>query len=217
MLLKIPTPSAICLSGASSSGKSSLVHKIIQCIEEFYTQPPKTIIYCYSQHQKLFEIIEKECSIITFHKGLPTIEIIDGLAEQHDREGSSSLLILDDLQEQMLNSALISELFTVKSHHCLINLIYLKQNLYCKGKFSRTITLNTQIFFLLQNPRDINQVALLGNQIYGKNNILLLAYKKAMEMKPYNYLLVNLHPKWDVKYQLCTDFFAPCITIFQPI
>ena len=217
MLLQTPNPSTICISGTSGSGKSSLVHKIIQNIDSFYCNPtPCRIMYCYGQYQNLFSKIEAECSIIQFHPGLPSEKQLQDLSDNNVANGTSSLLILDDLQELLINSPLIQNLFTVKSHHSLINVIYLKQNLFCPGKYSRTISLNTHIYLLTSNMRDLRQISLLGSQIYGKDNCLLTAYKDAM-LTPFNYLVIDLHPKSCEEYRLRTNIFNDAIVIYQKV
>lgn len=217
MLLQLASPSCLCVSGSSGSGKTVFVNKIIRNINTFYANPkPNRILYCYGQFQQIFAEIENSCSIITFQKGLPSQQDLDLLSSQNSPDGNSSLLILDDLQQPLINSPLMQQLFTVTSHHSLINVIYLKQNLFCPGKYSRTVTLNTHVYVLTSNYRDTRQISLLGSQIYGRGNILLAAYQDAMKT-PFNYLMIDLHPKSCKEYQLRTAIFDEAIIIYQQI
>ena len=43
-------------------------------------------------------------------------------------------------------------LFVKGMHHRHLSIIYLNQNLYCKGKHSRTINLKTHVPVLMKNP-----------------------------------------------------------------
>ena len=217
MLLQIPSPSAICLSGSSGSGKTVLVKKIIDNVDSFYANPkPNRILYCYAQFQQIYAEIENTCSKIEFHRGLPTQDQLDVLSNENSLDGNSSLIILDDLQEALINSPLINQLFTVTSHHSLINVIYLKQNLFSPGKYSRTVSLNTHCYILTSNYRDIRQISLLGSQIYSSQNILLSAYLDCMKTQ-FNYLMVDLHPKSCKDYQLRTAIFDQAVIIYQKI
>ena len=40
---------------------------------------------------------------------------------------------------------------------------------FCQGKFSRTISLNTNYLILFKNPRDNNQISVLARQMYPGN------------------------------------------------
>ena len=49
---------------------------------------------------------------------------------------------------------------------CNTSVIYLVQNLFPKGKESRTISINAQYMVLFKNPRDNTQVVNLAKQMY---------------------------------------------------
>ena len=95
--------------------------------------------------------------------------------------------------------------FTQLSHHNNLSVIYLNQNLYYQGKCARTLDLNTAYTVLLKNPRNIQQVALLGRQlVMGK--LLKAAYCDATSL-PFGYLVVDLSPKGNESYRLRTNVF----------
>jgi hypothetical protein len=50
--------------------------------------------------------------------------------------------------------AAAASLFTKKSHHRNISVMYIEQNLFHKGKNHRTISLNAHYMVLFKNPRD---------------------------------------------------------------
>ena len=72
------------------------------------------------------------------------------------------------------------------------------QNLFHQGKYARDISLNTHYFILFRNPRDKNQIKILGNQL-GIKEKLEKAYNMATE-RPYSYLMVDLSPQSDSQY-----------------
>ena len=112
----------------------------------------------------------------------------------------------------MSNSKEAERLFTQLSHHNNLSVIYLNQNLYYQGKCARTLNLNTAYTVLMRNPRNAQQVALLGRQL-GMGKTLEKAYKDATS-KPFGYLIVDLSPKGDESYRLRTNVFpneAPVI------
>ena len=63
------------------------------------------------------------------------------------------------------------------------------------GRYSRDITLNTHYFILFKNPRDINQIKILGNQL-GMCDKVSLDYEDGTT-ESYSYLLIDLSPTRD--------------------
>jgi hypothetical protein len=63
-----------------------------------------------------------------------------------------------------------------------MSIIFVTQNLFKQGKAMRDIALNCQVQVLFKNPRDVNQVKLLGRQL--GIPLLHLAYTKAVK-KPF--------------------------------
>ena len=140
-----------------------------------FEQPPSQVLYCYGIYQELFRTMEQELSFVEFHEGLPSNDKIDTLERD-------SLIILDDLARRIVDSKQVEELFTMGVHHRHLSVIYINQNMYCRGKYARTINLNTHFLVLFKNPRDVSQVACLARQIYPTNSKALIeAYQDCMK------------------------------------
>ena len=60
----------------------------------------------------------------------------------------------------------VLNLFTVGSHYRNISVIFLTQNVYEKGKYARSISLNSHYFILFKNRRDQAQITHLARQIF---------------------------------------------------
>ena len=88
-------------------------------------------------------------SQMTFVEGIP--EDIPALFSMECRPG---ILVLDDLMRNCSEDERILDLFTKVSHHCDVTCIYLTQNLFPPGKFSRSISLNAHYIIAFNNPRD---------------------------------------------------------------
>lgn len=148
--------------------------------------------------------MERHCAYdITFVQGLPSSELIKSLS----KSCCHSLIIIDDLMSTANDSATIQSLFTEGSHHMNISVIFVKQNLFSEGKYARTIALNTHIYILMKNPRNILQIQTLGSQVYGKKSKALVeAYTDCMKVK-YNYLILDLHPKTEESHRMRTNVF----------
>ena len=208
-LVKFESPSTWIISGMTGSGKTTWLYKLLQCKDVMFKDPPNKIIYCYSIWTKLFDSMEKDLDI-EFIQGVPDAEKIKAIYD-----GKHHIICLDDLQQEVANSKEAEKLFTQLSHHNNLSIIYLNQNLFYQGKCARTLNLNTAYTVLLKNPRNTQQVALLGRQL-GMGNVLKEAYKDATG-KPFGYLVIDLSPKSEECYRLRTNVFPdePAVIVYQ--
>ena len=71
-LIKFETPSTIVVSGATSTGKSWLIYKILKYAKGMFTSPLKKIIYCYGVYQDFYDDMQRDIPNIEFFSGLPT-------------------------------------------------------------------------------------------------------------------------------------------------
>ena len=82
--------------------------------------------------------------------------------------------------------------FLICSHHCYRSILVLTQNIFNKGKHSRTMSLNSHYIVLFKNPRDATQISFLARQMYPKNSKFLEeAYFDATN-EPFGYLFIDL-------------------------
>ena len=89
----------------------------------------------------------------------------------------------------------VTELFTKGSYHKILSIIYILQNIFPKGRESRTISLNAHYMFLFKNPRDPSQINTLGRQLYPQNpKCLGEAYTSATK-EAHSYLMLDLKQK----------------------
>ena len=107
--------------------------------------------------------------------------------------------------ESLTKSGVMENLFTRGSHHKNITVIYINQNMYCPGKHTRTINLNTHYLVIMRNPRDVSTMKVLGRQL-GIGNALYEAYTD-VHKTPFSYLLTDVSPTSDEQYKLLTNIF----------
>ena len=168
-----------------------------------FISPPEKVLYCYGIYQPLFEKMEKELPFVTFYRGLPKEDLLQSFASTN----SCNLVILDDLMSNVTSSVEMENLFVKGVHHLHLSVLYINQNVFCKGKHSRTINLNTHIFVLMKNPRDVSKLQCLARQAFlGKSNFLMVAYKDATS-KPYGYLVLDFSPGTIDDYRVRTNIF----------
>ena len=96
-------------------------------------------------------------------------------------------MVIDDLMSE--TDERVTKLYTKKNHHCNTSVINLVQNIFLKGKESRTIR---GIHVLFKNPRDNTQVVNLAKQIYpGRVKYMQETFSDATSV-PHGYLFVDL-------------------------
>lgn len=200
-LLPFKPCSSITISGATQSGKTYFVHKLLKNVKGMFSgESVSQILYCYGIYQDLFDQMQNDIPNFTLHEGLPSKEEI----ENFNIKQKHSLIVLDDLMHVVGQSPEMELLFTQGCHHRKLSVIFITQNIFQQAKFSRTIALNTHYLILFRNLRDASQVSHLGRQLYpGKKQILMDAYNDATRVS-YGYLVIDMSPHSEDKYRLRT-------------
>ena len=192
-------------SGATQSGKTTFVMKLLENASVMFQIPPTKIIYCYTEFQPVFDKAVRSIPNFILHEGLP--ERSDILEWSHP--DTHTVMVLDDMMRRISKSEDALHLITVTSHHRNCSVIYITQNLFEKGTHFRSISLNIHVFVLMTNNRDKRQVATFGSQVYpGQIKFFMEAYEKAVGRLPAGgYLVCDLSPFTPKKYRLRTAIF----------
>jgi hypothetical protein len=186
VLIPLPSPCNMIIASPTNGGKSTFVYRLLK--HDLFGVTPEKILYCYnSTWQPLFTRMETEIPSVSFHQGLPTE---DELEDFKTSVPEHKLIILDDLMTESTSSDSVLRLFTIGMHHDFCTVILLTHNLFPKSKHSRTLALNTQVFVIMSNARDRQQIQLLGRQLGYKK--LLEAYSAATP-NPYDHMVIDLN------------------------
>ena len=111
----------------------------------------------------------------------------------------------------------ICDLYTEGSHHRNLSVICLLQNMYYKGKETRTMSLNTHYMVLFKNPRDQQQISCLARQMYPtKAHHFLQTYEKATA-HPHGCLVVDLKQNTPENQRLKFDVFKNGINTYDKV
>ena len=145
-MMQFKCPSSVMIAGPSQCGKTTFTRQLLRQANVLFERPIKKIVYCYGQRQECFKDMTGH---VQFVEGIP--EDIPCLFPPACRPG---VLVLDDLMRHCSDDEHILDLFTKVSHHCDVTCIYLTQNLFPPGKFSRSISLNAHYIIAFNNPRD---------------------------------------------------------------
>jgi hypothetical protein len=124
--------------------------------------PLDKILYWYGIYQDLYREMEKTLPNITFLEGL----LSESEIEYFTRDRHNRIIVLDDLMYRAIQDGDMELLFTQGCHQRKISVVFITQNIFPKRTKPRTIALSTTYLILMNNVRDISQVATLGRQIY---------------------------------------------------
>ena len=206
---RAPFGAVVC--GPTMSGKSHYVFKLIKYADLMISKPVQRIVYCYGAWQPAFDDL----------KNIELIRGVDRLLSSEDffDPKQHTLLILDDLADEISKSSKASKLFTQGIHHLNVSVIFITQNLYKQGKSMRDIHLNCQYLVLFRNCRDVNQIKTLSRQMGLPH--LPEAYERAtseqyeplvidMQSNTPNYLRLRSHIMPDQYTRLYVKDSLPC-------
>ena len=184
------SPCSIMVVGPSSCGKTVFVENLMRERSHLFSPPYNPVVYCYGANQPTtFERMKKEQGI-RFHEGIPDTPLLDTWY----KNARGGILILDDLMREGSDDPRVLDLFTRESHHKGINVVYMTQDMFPKGKHAKTISRNAHYIVAFKNPRDQLAVRHLTQQAFPQDlKEVMGVYRDATE-RPYGYLLFDLHP-----------------------
>ena len=142
------------------------------------TPKPDRLLWCYGEYQTLYETVEG----IEFQKGLLNLDNLDP-REKH-------LIILDDLMDE--TDQRVASLFTKKSHHRNISVMYIVHNLFHRGKHHRTTSLNAHYMVLFKNLTDVSQIMALAHQMYPRRTQFSLEAFARATARPHGYMVIDM-------------------------
>lgn len=208
---RLQHPFSAVISGPSNCGKTYFVRDLIQNAAAVISHKIDNIVYIYSCWQPLYDELLTIVNI-NFVNGMPESFCDDTLLPIH----KNNLLIIDDLMNDASSNIEVQNVFTKYVHHRNLSCIYLVQNLFIQGKTSRTISLNTNYIILFKNPRDKNQINLLGRQMYpGNSKYFLEAFNDATS-STYGYLLIDYKAKTPDMFRLRTGLISSQQVVYIP-
>jgi hypothetical protein len=148
---KFKSPFALAISGPSMSGKSYFILSLLKNHKTMFDCAFQRIIYCQPS-----SLLHSSNAYFNEIKAIfPSAELISGLpsiARLHlDLTGSPpTLLIMDDLQTEFLNSIEMVHLLTAQINHFQISCIFTLQSYYGKSRFGKTLLRNVSLKELLR-------------------------------------------------------------------
>ena len=192
----IRQPSSVIIAGPSGSGKTELVEHWLRD-QNLFQVKPKKIVYAYDRWQPRFDRMQKKDGV-QFYRGLPDPRQLT----QWFGRTRGGVLVLDDLMEEGGQDKRVLDLFTKDSHHRNITVLYLTQDLFPPGKFSKTINRNAHYIVAFKNPRDQTGIRTILLQAFPDRWRQVLRLFKRITSRPFGYLMLDVHPASDDRYRL---------------
>ena len=197
MSIKLYANSNILVIGASQSGKTTTVLKIID--QKLIEPMPSKIIYLYAARQPFMDDWKDK---IQFVEGLDLSMIKDASEDK--------LLIIDDLMLS-LNKDLAHH-FIAGSSHKRTTTIFITHAIFLNNDLYRLISNNTQYMMIFHNKRNFSQVARLAGQVLGSEKDLMLEAYKSIDA--YEFVLLSFHQRVPRELLIVTNFFEKCPSVF---
>jgi hypothetical protein len=175
-------PVRCCILGASASGKSTFVRRLLHNLDAlFYPVVPQNIYYVYVFQQSWF----LELPQVSFQKTLPT----------KVNAAEPNLLIVDDLLTDRNVLSQLALWYTRGSHHCNTSVFLLSQAIFMPITEYRLLSQNTSVFVLFYMPRGMQQIHTFARQIFPKEQARDFLDTYISETRhPFGYILLDLTP-----------------------
>ena len=118
---------------------------------------------------------------------------MEGLPDDFDFIQPNSILVMDDLMNEVKDNAAVTNLFTRVTHHKNVFVILITQNFFAQCKESVSRRRNCQYVILFKNPADSSEIRAISTKMFPSSpKFLLRAYKDVTTRHPHGYLLLYL-------------------------
>lgn len=205
--LNFKPPFGMMVCGPSQSGKTEFVRSLIE--RQPFTKKFDRVIWFYGEYQTRYE------------DSVPGIDI--EYVEDFDKDLINSLdrkkhtlIVLDDLMEELGSNKDASKLFTRGVHHKNLSVIFIVQNIFFQASQMRNISLNNHYFIFMKTDRDVAQIYTLGRQILPHTpKSVIEMYDDATDTS-FGHLLINVHPRTKKSLKFRSNIFEEYSSVYKP-
>ena len=198
-LIGFRQPATMIIQGATGSGKTTFIMKLIDNIWMMQPSPIK-IHFFFETWQKGYETKNKS---IQFHKEELTEEKFKKLSYPLKEKGGS-LFVLDDGMTN-INKDMV-RIFSIWARQYNASIILVTHNLFYNDPIYRNLSLNTHYFVLLRTQRAWKQVSLLLRQLFS-NYKTVEQFVEEIFSKKHAYVILDVHPDGSDKFKALTRIF----------
>jgi len=210
--LMLKCPFSMVISGPSQAGKSHFIYQLVRFRKLVCTQKFTRIIYCQSnnfshKNQSFIKELENE---------FPSLEICQGLPKINDLHltinNEPSLLLIDDLMEEVLNSSSMLHLVSNDVHNFNISVVFVLQNYFAQSRYGKTLVRNCQYKVFFYNRIEQLELRNISTQVSTHPNFFRANYEFLCKTFPNEksvYLLIDGHSRSPSKQLWCRSLIFP--------
>lgn len=197
--LKFQHPFTCIVAAPTKAGKTTFVSRLVRQAPRMVEPPPRRILWCYSEWQSAYDKLPQ----VHFVHGLPDLTTLR--QQCTTSQSSPTLVILDDLMNEITKEPGVVELFTRDCHHWSCSVIHITQDIFFDRR--RTSRINSQYMVLMKNPADKLTPLNLAKQMYpGQVPGFMEAFNHATR-DAHGYLLIDLDQNTPEQFRLRTSIF----------
>ena len=131
--------------------------------------------------------------------------------------GAYTVMVIDDLMEEVSKSKTAMDVFMKHSHHRNMTVLLFVQKLHGRTHNTRVISQDAHLMIMSKNRRDASSVQTLGRQMYPGNHMFLSeAYINATK-RPHSNFVVNSHQRTDEMMNVIGNLFEETNSIYTRV
>jgi len=173
------------ICGASSSGKSELLVKLLENENGILTSDFSRVIYLRGvETRNEARLREKFGNDLLVFDGIPKEEVLLPLCRSH----KNTVLVMEDLEAEVANSELVAKIYSKYSHNYDFCVITTLQNVFRSGKERVNLLRNCTNIVCFPNNLDQSVIRLLAQRVYPQNPRQLVDLFDRVTSEPYAHL-----------------------------
>jgi uridine kinase len=178
--MRIINSSAMIVAGPSQAGKTTFVNNLVS----------NAHLILKNKVSKIHWICNEKPTGDDYHA---EYDYIEGVPDDFSFVEKNSIIIIDDLMQEVRESTAITSLFSRVAHHKNAFIIYITQNYFNPSEEERTRRRNCHYTVLFKNPADARQIRTVGSNMFPEQPKLLpAAYRDAVSSTPHGYIFLDL-------------------------
>lgn len=193
---RFQVPASFFVAGASGSGKSVFVKKLIENRDLLFDKPFEKVIWTYNHYQDMFN-----------DPSLKDVDFVQGFSVSDYTENKGNILVvIDDQMEQLAECKEFTQMFT-QNRHFKVTTVFLTQNIYYKSPILRSCSLNANIIVVMRALRDKKQIITLAHQMYAENPRFAKEAILHATKQPYSYVVLDARQSTPDELRIRTKIF----------
>ena len=200
---RLKVPFTCIVAGAPLSGKTRFVQRMLEERSRLIDHPFDEVVWFYGQVTDFVRQMDDRLYNLPIQtvRGLP-----DDFEDYMDSE-RKILFVIDDLMQNAVDSAAVTDLFCNKVQHARVSVMLLIQNLFYHGKERTTLVRCAHYLTVFKNPMDNSIPLYLAQKLMPLNKTLFMRMFEEATSKPHGYLFCDGKQDTPDQARFRTDLF----------